>query len=303
MKINFRSFILKKLLFLAFILIQVTVSARYYSSEQGRFISRDPVGYVDGQSLYAGYFAQKFARDPSGLLLAAVDGTGSNAWLKKTGSTYNSSVLNFAMNYDGPKKYWAGPDSSIIGVVKEAKTIHKQVKDWICKKWCADRTQPIDLIGHSRGGYIVMEVARDLSKNGCCCDDGKVYTPQIRFMGLYDPADMAAGYGEAETVPENVKNAAVILAARKDEYGDGRRSRASFNRADGGAEDATKTNYYETEIFGTHSGIGGDPWGGDHPKGHTKVNDEYASKMSDTIIRRKATLAGVKFVKKAVKKP
>ena len=34
--------------------------ARYYSDELGRFISRDPLGYVDGMRLYAGYFAQRF---------------------------------------------------------------------------------------------------------------------------------------------------------------------------------------------------------------------------------------------------
>ncbi len=41
--------------------------ARYYSTEQGRFISRDPLGYVDGMGLYAGYFASMFGLDPSGM--------------------------------------------------------------------------------------------------------------------------------------------------------------------------------------------------------------------------------------------
>ena len=40
--------------------------ARYYDTEQGRFISRDPAGYVDGMGLYNGYFAMSFAVDPSG---------------------------------------------------------------------------------------------------------------------------------------------------------------------------------------------------------------------------------------------
>ena len=43
--------------------------ARYYSDELGRFISRDPLGYVDGMSLYAGYFAQRFEMDPSGTII------------------------------------------------------------------------------------------------------------------------------------------------------------------------------------------------------------------------------------------
>ena len=40
--------------------------ARYFDNELGRFISRDPLGYVDGMSLYAGYFAQGFNLDPLG---------------------------------------------------------------------------------------------------------------------------------------------------------------------------------------------------------------------------------------------
>lgn len=40
--------------------------ARYYSSDQGHFISRDPVGYADGMGLYGGYFAENFHLDPSG---------------------------------------------------------------------------------------------------------------------------------------------------------------------------------------------------------------------------------------------
>jgi len=41
--------------------------ARYFDTELGRFISRDPLGYVDGMSLYNGYFAEGFGLDPSGL--------------------------------------------------------------------------------------------------------------------------------------------------------------------------------------------------------------------------------------------
>jgi hypothetical protein len=32
----------------------------------GRFINRDPLGYIDGMSLYGGYFAEVFGVDPSG---------------------------------------------------------------------------------------------------------------------------------------------------------------------------------------------------------------------------------------------
>ena len=35
------------------------IRARYYNSQLGQFISRDPLGYVDGMSLYRGYFVPR----------------------------------------------------------------------------------------------------------------------------------------------------------------------------------------------------------------------------------------------------
>ena len=43
--------------------------ARMYDSFSGRFVSRDPAGYIDGESQYRAYFALKFT-DPSGLHFA-----------------------------------------------------------------------------------------------------------------------------------------------------------------------------------------------------------------------------------------
>ena len=40
--------------------------ARYFDTEMGRFVSRDPLGYVDGFGLYNAYFAMLFGLDPSG---------------------------------------------------------------------------------------------------------------------------------------------------------------------------------------------------------------------------------------------
>ena len=44
--------------------------ARYYSGELGRFVSRDPLGYIDGMSFYMAYFVVSGV-DPSGLLHCA----------------------------------------------------------------------------------------------------------------------------------------------------------------------------------------------------------------------------------------
>ena len=44
--------------------------ARYYHAELGRFISRDPIGYVDGMNLYRAYFVPS-GFDPSGAVCIA----------------------------------------------------------------------------------------------------------------------------------------------------------------------------------------------------------------------------------------
>jgi len=41
--------------------------ARYFEPEVGVFISRDPLGFVDGKSVYQGWFDLKFKLDPFGL--------------------------------------------------------------------------------------------------------------------------------------------------------------------------------------------------------------------------------------------
>jgi len=46
--------------------MQVDQAGRMFDPEMGRFISRDPLGYVDGTSLYNGYFAESLGLDPNG---------------------------------------------------------------------------------------------------------------------------------------------------------------------------------------------------------------------------------------------
>jgi len=41
--------------------------ARYYSPTLGRFLGRDPLGYMDGTNFYAAYFAMLSGTDPLGL--------------------------------------------------------------------------------------------------------------------------------------------------------------------------------------------------------------------------------------------
>ena len=73
--------------------------ARYYSPELGRFISRDPLAFVDGMNLYAGYFAMWGDIDPFGL----------------------------EINYCGTKKY----RDYVKKQVEELKEIHPEIKKMI----------------------------------------------------------------------------------------------------------------------------------------------------------------------------
>ena len=77
--------------------------ARYFDTEMGRFISRDPLGYVDGASLYAGYFAQGFVMDPSGakvMWLHAHGDTDANiSWWQDYYFGQITQAVNEAMEY------------------------------------------------------------------------------------------------------------------------------------------------------------------------------------------------------------
>ena len=57
--------------------------ARFYSAQLGRFISRDPLGFVDGMSLYRAYFVPDGV-DPSGLFIRILQdgplGPISSSW-------------------------------------------------------------------------------------------------------------------------------------------------------------------------------------------------------------------------------
>jgi hypothetical protein len=55
----------------------------------GRFANRDPIGYQDGMNLYAGYFAQHFAVDPSGNRFI---GKHSNGELSQEVNYYNPVI-------------------------------------------------------------------------------------------------------------------------------------------------------------------------------------------------------------------
>jgi RHS repeat-associated protein len=267
--------------------------ARSYHPLLGRFLQRDPIQI--GDNLYRYVDDTPTAKvDPSGLLLIAVDGTGSRAWaadpnFRTAGGMAKSHVANFYTDYRGTKAYWHGPDSSVSETIVggEAAPIHRGVYAWLTTQWCRTK-EPIDMVGHSRGGHIVLQVANDLNTIGITCGCATYKPVPIRFLGLYDPVDMSAGYGGNYNVPGNVQTAVVELADPN--LG----SRSSWTRAYTGSS-ATRT--YFRYIRGTHAAIGGAPFTGDltgrNDASFNQMVDNNAAREADSFMRFRARAAGV----------
>ncbi|TVR43398.1 MAG: RHS repeat-associated core domain-containing protein [Planctomycetota bacterium] len=83
--------------------------ARYFDSELGRFISRDPLGYVDGLSMYRGYYVPN-GIDPSGTDFIAVAQRGI---------------------HDTPGIGWSTPSGFDGGIIQ---INHLSLQYW--KTWC-----------------------------------------------------------------------------------------------------------------------------------------------------------------------
>lgn len=251
----------------------------------------------------------------SASILVAIDGTGSGAWSEDPafeidlpdGSTRTQShVRNFSDDYVGHVRYLPGPPNDIT-LPSTMQSLLEQGFDFIEAALEENPHRKIDLVGHSRGGYIVMELARFMAT--------ALPDVDVRYMGLYDPVDMVPGWGDAETVPANVEHVTMLLAAgTPEEIGpegatttvigpDGQptivplyqRSRWWFNRANAGPESFT-TDYQEHWLFGTHGGIGGAPWEGDRPIGHSWGNDKNKAIEADTLVRGHALTNDVPII-------
>jgi RHS repeat-associated protein len=271
--------------------------ARYFDHQLGRFIGRDPAGYVDGMGLYNGYFVPN-GLDPEGLILVGIDGTNSRAYLYESKRfksdeerADHSSVLRFVRDYSGEKKYFHGPDKTVFG--NDSRSIEEAALKYI-RGYLKDHPgEPLDLVGHSRGGYIVIQIASKLKKE--CVE--------VRFMGLYDAVDSAPSYGDTNGITDNVLHAAHAVSD-PDVH-----SRTIFNREGQYAIDPSKTDYVQKDIFATHSGMGGAPGDGPMPQSHerdprtggradpipyiTLEQDIAGAAQADLFIRQQAEKAGV----------
>ncbi|MFN7586933.1 MAG: RHS repeat-associated core domain-containing protein, partial [Planctomycetota bacterium] len=259
------------------------VRNRFYDPRTGRFMSRDPIGvWGDGGNMgneYAyAWNRPELGSDPLGLLLVVIDGSDSARDVKmQPDGRYNSHSRNFYEDYllgpDESKAYWDGPGT--WGT--DADNIFAGVLDWVKGELCKNPNQPINIVGHSRGGMIAIEVARALKSVDICGRTGFL----VNFLGVLDPVDSTPTQDfpdPSEKISDNV-NIAVAVYGNPD-LG----SRWYFNTVDGGVVDPSKTLFIPSSLLATHAAIGGDPWGGDHPTyppNMTEGDTGYYTKYKD----------------------
>ena len=264
------------------------MGARYYNATEGRFISPDPFGHAASMDLYS--FANgdpvNFV-DPTGRadrITVGIGGTGSERSFKRfADGTSTISVMNMIESIDGETRFFHGPGSFL-----DTRDVHNDVYGYISEQVRINPNVEINILAHSRGGHVGVEVPRSLGTDGVALENGTTIYPEVNFLGLYDAVDMTPFYGAwSQDIPSNVNNAAHAMSDPS--VG----SRPYFNTVDGGVQDASATNYIEQLFDVTHGGIGGSPWGGDHPRGMTQERDIAGAQVAYDWIVQQASNAGL----------
>jgi RHS repeat-associated protein len=159
---------------------------RDYSPIHARWLSEDPAGYADGMNLYAAYMGVN-GRDPSGLALYAFDGTGTD----KDNASWNvndnkSPYTNIAIIYDlykGIREYRWGVGTRTTKAAGNAggwgwdERVDQMMKLFDAN-YKADPSDPIDIIGFSRGAGMARDFSNRILK--------KYPKARVRFLGIFD---------------------------------------------------------------------------------------------------------------------
>ena len=128
-------------------------------------MQQDPLGYVDGSSLFWSYADNPINReDPTGTVTVFMEG------LKGLSDTSPATAADY------PKYAWVDGFFSWA----DKKAAEKFIRDKVGKPGC--QTEPIIVLGHSLGGKA-WTVGSDLANEG--------YT--VNFVATLDPVDLAPG--------------------------------------------------------------------------------------------------------------
>lgn len=211
-------------------------------------------------------------------IVVAIDGTSSREFGYSGGNDDKNQVCVFNESYtrefhrrvtvpDTQKYFNHGPDSQITG--GDSKEIEQAAWDWLRRRLEYLPNARVVLVGHSRGGHIVINLAIRLSK----VRQG-AFVPQLRaapgvgggrtmfleplppmqpvhFLGLYDAVDMTYALGDTSEVPANV--VWFYHALRGTRVG----SRKAWGNT--GTKTARKddSHYFQKEFDATHGAVGG----------------------------------------------
>jgi len=138
--------------------------ARYYHPVLGRFMQRDPMGYVDGMSLYE-YVGSNVVnrRDPLGLYVVLIGGAadvpGGNWIIAQLKDPHFSMGWGYVNHY-GQTTFTNKDDGFYFGEADKKKIVDAIVRRAkVCK-------EPVNIIAHSWGSGTAIEVVTELAKRG-----------------------------------------------------------------------------------------------------------------------------------------
>jgi hypothetical protein len=145
---------------------------------------------------------------------------------------------------------------------------------------------PVFLVGHSRGGLAVIDIAKKLTEGCPCNGKGKAIKGPIpvHFLGLYDAVSMDMSSPSAP-VSSNVEYVAHGL----------RDSRLGSRPSWGNTGTSGGQNYNSKTFYGNHSAMGGDPTHGDQLDVVSRNQNIRASIAIDKYIRGEARSHGAQL--------
>jgi len=118
--------------------------ARYYDAAQGRFISRDPLEYVDGMSLYGGYYV------PNGL-----DAEGAKRIKLSYYQEYFLDIKGIGFGFWN--KYWGEVWDKSVSVRQMVDDIKRKIGENIDKDGeCGNCIELLYLYGHGEENFLAL---------------------------------------------------------------------------------------------------------------------------------------------------
>ncbi len=152
--------------------------ARYYSPELGRFISHDPMNYVDGMNMYEGFRGNPVRyTDPTGTVgtdtdpiqRITIDPEGGGGCGGGSGgpslTVISSSVIQSAV--EGLILFATGAIEKVFGPKEENSPILEadDVKEGVAREINGDKTKTIKAVGQESGTDKVAETQETTNKN------------------------------------------------------------------------------------------------------------------------------------------